>query len=141
MRDVDELFAALDRSKFRRRFRLAPSERAYLQFKGLPTVLEHARDFIEKRLSPAMPPNDGRQTPLRGHPAFIAQHATATCCRSCLARWHGIEKGIDLTSEQIDYILAVLEAWLTRESSRSSPATGARQEREQKPDFGQQTLF
>lgn len=36
--------------------------------------------------------NDGKQTPMRGHPVFIAQHATATCCRECLKKWHNIKK-------------------------------------------------
>src|SRR3546814_7102519 len=49
--------------------------------------------IVEKRLAPAEPVNDGKQTPMRGHPVLIAQHATATCCRSCLAKWHGIPAG------------------------------------------------
>src|SRR5687767_11511728 len=98
MRDHDELFVALARSSFRRRFRLGEQEKQYLEAKGLPTALTHARDFVQQRLAPRDPPNDGRQTPMRGHPVFVAQHATATCCRSCLAKWHGIPKGAVLTS-------------------------------------------
>ena len=113
MRDMDELFAALGRSKFRSRFRLSGKEKAYLNQKGIETVMEHARDFISKRLAQANPANDGRQTPMRNHPVFVAQHATGTCCRKCLEKWHGIPKGQPLTEEQIDYILKVLERWLT----------------------------
>jgi hypothetical protein len=112
MRDLDELFAALRSSDFRSRFRLDPKDAAYLEQKGLPTVLEHAAKFVEERLAPAKPAKDGRQTPWRGHPVFVAQHATATCCRSCLAKWHGIEKGQPLTPEQIEYVVQVIQRWL-----------------------------
>ena len=112
MRTLDDLFAALARSRFRRRFRLSESEREYLAAKTLPVVLDHGRDFLRERLAPAEPLNDGRQTPMRGHPIFVAQHATATCCRGCLAKWHGIEKGRPLTDVQTDYVLQVIERWL-----------------------------
>ena len=113
MRDMDELFAALGRSKFRSRFRLSDKEAVYLKQKGIETILEHARDFITKRLAQAHPVNDGRQTPMRNHPIFVAQHATGTCCRKCLEKWHRIPKGQRLNEEQIDYILKVLRQWLT----------------------------
>jgi hypothetical protein len=113
MRDLDELFMALAHSKFRSRFQLSGKEAAYLKQKGTVTILEHARDFISKRLAQANPVNDGRQTPMRNHPVFIAQHATGTCCRKCLEKWHRIPKGQPLTEEQINYILQVLKRWLT----------------------------
>ena len=112
MRDLEELFRELGGSAFRRRFRLGAKERDYLHEKGLPKVLEHAADFVAKRLAPAEPPNDGRQTPMRGHPAFIAQHATATCCRGCLRKWHHIPKGRALYDEEKRHILSVIERWL-----------------------------
>jgi hypothetical protein len=110
--DIDELFTALGRSAFRSRFRLAGREAEYLRQKGLEKILEHARDFISTRLADANPANDGRQTPMKNHPVFIAQHATATCCRGCLQRWHGIPKGGPLTQEQIGYIVEVIARWL-----------------------------
>ncbi|MFH1716969.1 MAG: DUF4186 domain-containing protein [Planctomycetota bacterium] len=112
MRDIDEVFAALGGSKFRRRFRLRGKDAAYLKDKGLETILEHARDFVTSRLADARPANDGRQTPMRNHPVFVAQHATGTCCRKCLAKWHRVPTGTPLTEEQIDYIVAVLRRWL-----------------------------
>lgn len=112
MRDIDELFDALGRSPFRQRFALGPKERAYLTTKGRETVLEHAASFVAQRLAPAMPANDGKQTPFRGHPVFIAQHATATCCRGCLAKWHGIERGHDLTAAEQAHVVATIARWL-----------------------------
>ena len=115
MRDLDEVFAELEKSDFRRRFRLKGKELAYLREKGLAVVLEHAADFVGKRLAPAEPANDGRQTPTRNHPAFVAQHATATCCRGCLAKWHRIPKGHALTDEEKRHVLAALERWLGKQ--------------------------
>ena len=111
----DELFARLGQSRFRTRFRLHAAERGYLQEKGLETVLTHARDFIDRRLADAQPKNDGKQTPMRGHPVFIAQHATATCCRSCIAKWHGIKAGRTLSEGERAYLVSVIGAWLQRQ--------------------------
>jgi predicted Fe-S protein YdhL (DUF1289 family) len=115
MHDLDEVFAELARSDFRRSFRLRGKELEYLREKGLAVVLEHAAAFVEKRLAPAEPANDGRQTPMRNHPAFVAQHATATCCRGCLAKWHRIPKGHALDEEERRYVLSVIERWLERQ--------------------------
>jgi len=121
---IDRLFAALARSPFRSRFRLFARERAYLEQKGLPAVLQHAGEFIRTRIAPAHPVNDGRQTPMRNHPVFVAQHATATCCRKCLAKWHGIPPGCELTAEQVEYVVAVIGEWLRRQGApgREDPA-------------------
>jgi predicted Fe-S protein YdhL (DUF1289 family) len=123
MRDIEELFAALGTSQFRSGFKLRGKELAYLRSKGLRTVLEHAADFIDKRLAPAQPANDGKQTPMRNHPAFVAQHATATCCRGCLQKWHAIPKGRPLDAEERRHVLTVLEKWLT-EQERNAPREG-----------------
>jgi hypothetical protein len=124
MRDLDDLFAALETSSFRRGFQLRGKDRDYLREKGLPVVLSHAQDFIAKRLSPAVIPNDGKQTPFRGHPVFVAQHATACCCRGCLEKWHRIPKGRALTQEEEKHVLATLERWL---QAQSGPAPQTRQ--------------
>lgn len=118
MREIDELFDALSRSAFRSRFLLRGREAACLQQKGLDTVLEHARDFIQERLAPGKPANDGRQTPMRNHPAFIAQHATATCCRGCLEKWHKIPKGRPLSDREVDYVVAVIRCWLMQQQDQ-----------------------
>jgi hypothetical protein len=112
MRSLDLVFSRLKGSSFRRRFRLGEKERAYLADRGLPRMLEHAADFVAKRLAPAEPLNDGRQTPMRGHPVFIAQHATATCCRSCLAKWHGIAAGRPLSEAEQRHVLDAIARWL-----------------------------
>jgi len=115
VKNPDDLFAALAKSVFRCSFQLRGKDLAYLHDKGLPLVLTHAQDFIAKRLVPALIPNDGKQTPYRGHPVFVAQHATACCCRGCLEKWHRIPQGRALTSEETAHIMAVLERWLRKE--------------------------
>jgi hypothetical protein len=115
MRDFEELYIALQRSSFRRQFRLRNAERRLLSDKGLPTVLAHARDLLLNRLAPAIIANDGKQTPYRGHPVFVAQHATATCCRGCLMKWHGIEKGRALTEGELDYVVSTIGKWIERQ--------------------------
>ena len=96
---------------------MGPKERAYLAEKSLPVVLEHGRKFIAERLAPAEPKNDGRQTPMRGHPIFIAQHATATCCRGCLEKWHHIARRRTLSEEEIQYVLDLLARWLIQHAA------------------------
>jgi hypothetical protein len=112
MRDIEEVFAALGKSRFRSRFRLVGKEAEYLKSKGMPVILDHARDFVTTRLADANPPNDGKQTPMKNHPVFIAQHATGTCCRKCLEKWHRIPRGRPLSEQEIDYVVSVLQRWL-----------------------------
>ena len=117
MRDIDEVFAALGRSKFRSRFRLGKKEAGYLRQKGIVKILEHARDFVRTRLADTEPANDGRQTPMKNHPVFIAQHATGACCRKCLEKWHNIPMGKLLTDAELEHIVAVIERWLKANSA------------------------
>ncbi len=112
MRNLDELFAALAQSRFRSRFHLGPQEQAYVSQRGREVVEAHARDLIAQRLAPGEIPNDGKQTPMRGHPVFIAQHATATCCRGCLAKWHHIEAGWVLTGAEQAHVIATIMRWI-----------------------------
>lgn len=116
----DALWARLARSSFRSRFHLNCQDMAYLTEKGVPVVMEHGRDFIARRLAPANPKKDGKQTPWKGHPVFVAQHATGTCCRSCLEKWHGFVKYQPLSPIQQTYVLAVIIAWLERELEREN---------------------
>ncbi|HGM6859064.1 TPA: DUF4186 domain-containing protein [Serratia rubidaea] len=102
----------LQTSPFRAKFRLNDKDRLYLENKGIAVILSHARDFIDRRLADAWPKNDGKQTPMRGHPVFVAQHATATCCRGCLAKWHAIPAGQVLSEQQRRYILQLIALWL-----------------------------
>ncbi|MCD7764215.1 MAG: DUF4186 domain-containing protein [Lachnospiraceae bacterium] len=125
----------------------------YQRDKGMDKIRSHACDFISKRLAPAEPVNDGKQTPmihvrdlprqimdeghaiaqmrdsewrgsLSGHLVFIAQHATGCCCRGCLEKWHRIPKGTELTDEQQKYVVDVLMAWIERLMKTDESNTG-----------------
>ena len=113
--DLTSLFQRLSQSAFRSRFHLTAKERAYIEEKGMATIRRHAEDFVSKRLAPAAIPNDGKQTPMRGHPVFLAQHATVCCCRGCLSKWHHIQPGHQLSPEEQRYVVAVLMTWIRRQ--------------------------
>lgn len=114
---LDRRLDALARQPFRAKFHLRGRERATAELKGPATLRWHAYDLIAKRLAPAQPYKDGKQTPYRGHPVFVAQHATATCCRGCLERWHGIPKGRELTRAEHVYVVDVICRWIERETA------------------------
>lgn len=100
MKSLDQIFVQLESSSFRSRFHLRGPDRAYIDQKGLPLILQHAQDSIDKHLAPAHPKNDGKQTRFRGHPVFVAHHATVTCCRSCLSKWHIIPSGREFNDDE-----------------------------------------
>lgn len=112
---IEERLKALATSRFRQSFHLRKKDYKYVQEKGLQTILLHALDFIHARLAPAHIPNDGKQTPMRGHPVFLAQHATGTCCRNCLKKWHHIEPGTALTEKEQKYVVAIIMAWIRKQ--------------------------
>jgi hypothetical protein len=114
----EKLFNQLHEDKFRSKFHLNEKDGEYLERKGLEEISEHARKFVAERLAPALPKRDGKQTPYRGHPVFVSQHATATCCRGCLSKWHSIPKKVELSPEQQDYVVRVIMHWLEMELER-----------------------
>lgn len=113
-RDIEIILSELSKSKFRNSFKLKNKDIEYINTKGFDTIEKHAYDFIKKIISPSVILNDGKQTPMKGHPVFIAQHATATCCRNCLYKWHKIEPGRDLSSDEEKYIVDLIMEWLKR---------------------------
>ncbi len=115
MATIEQALLRLQRSDFRARFRLSESDKRYIADKGLPTIRLHAAEFVRTRLAPATIPNDGKQTPMRGHPVFVAQHACACCCRGCLQKWYHVPKGVALTAAQQEKIVNLLMAWIENE--------------------------
>ena len=112
---IEDILNKLNSSKFRSSFHLKSGDVNYIKEKGLSKIESHALDFINKRLKDISKVNDGKQTPIKGHPVFIAQHATATCCRGCLEKWHKIEKTHILNEKEILYIKNVIMKWIERE--------------------------
>ncbi|WP_336487566.1 DUF4186 domain-containing protein [Methylobacterium nigriterrae] len=135
MRSLDDVFDRLPRSAFRQRFRLGPRDEAALGAKGLAVMRDHARDIVARRLAPAAPARDGRQTPVSGHPVFVAQHATATCCRACLAKWHGIPAGRPLGGLEQDHVVRAIERWLRAQAPPGTREGGSAEAPRQLPLF------
>ena len=112
---IDDILERLSHSKFRSSFHLKHQERTYIQEKGFDIIQSHAYDFINKRLAPMHPLHDGKQTPMKGHPVFVAQHATATCCRECIRKWHKMQPGRELSQVQQEYLVDVIMTWIQNE--------------------------
>ena len=111
----DDAFARLAKSKFRSRFKLTAKDREYIFEKGMDTIRRHAEDFVAKKLAPAQPENDGKQTPMRGHPVFKAMHGSAMCCRGCMEKWWKVKRGIALTDAQQEKTVDFLMTWIERQ--------------------------
>ena len=112
---IDDKLTSLSKSKFRSSFHLRKYMIQYINEKGLDKIETDAYDFIRNRISDLSKVIDGKQTPMKGHPVFIAQHATATCCRGCLYKWHHIPKGRKLTPHEIDFCVALIMNWIKKE--------------------------
>ena len=116
MQTIEQILDSLERSKFRSSFHLTKKEQLYLEEKDIAVIRHHAEDFIRQKLAPADPVNDGKQTPMHGHPVFKAMHATACCCRVCLNKWHKIPLRRELTEAEQEWIVDLLMAWIDRKS-------------------------
>ncbi|MCF7847837.1 MAG: DUF4186 domain-containing protein [Kiritimatiellales bacterium] len=95
------------------KFILGDPEKEYVDSRGMEILRLHATDFVNKRLAPAEPKNDGRQTPTKGHPVFIAQHATGCNDRSSLEEFFGIKMGKELSKAQVEKIVDVILLWIS----------------------------
>lgn len=115
MRNLDDVKNALKNSQFRASFKLNDEDKEYIKKIGLPKIESHAKDFLRKRVAIAHPPNDGKQTPYKGHPVFKAQHATGICCRGCLFKWYNIPKERELTKAEKESLLKMVMDWVRRE--------------------------
>ena len=115
MQTIDEALNKLKKSKFRSKFHLSDKDKKYIDDKGLEVIRLHAEDFIAQRLAPDNIPNDGKQTPMRGHPVFIAQHACACCCRGCLSKWYRVNPNKQLSPTEQEKIVNLIMTWIERE--------------------------
>jgi hypothetical protein len=113
--DATHTFGALQHELIRHHFFHRPVDEGamrHAQRKGRIALKEAARDRLGKYLAVAEPSRDGRQTPLEGSAIYYAQHATATCCRTCLEYWHDIPKGRPLTAGEFDYCATLIDLFL-----------------------------
>ena len=116
---IEEKIESLSKSKFRSSFHLRKYMIDYINKHGLEKIKEDVYYFIENRISDTSKVVDGHQTPMKNHPVFIAQHATATCCRNCLYKWHHIEKNRLLNEHEIDFCVVLIMTWIKKELENS----------------------
>ena len=109
---IEQVIKSLQKSTFRSKFKLSSKDQQYIQEKGIDSIRQHAVDFIKTRITPQYPKNDGKQTPMKGHSVFVAQHATATCCRGCIQKWYGIRKGRVLNNQEIEFVVGLVMGWI-----------------------------
>jgi len=112
---INNKLRELEKSDFRRNFKLTEKDIKYINDKGIETIKKHAYEIINTRLAGYPIANDGKQTPMRGHPIFTSQHACGCCCRGCLKKWHGIDKNRTLRNTEINYIVEVIIAWIKKQ--------------------------
>lgn len=120
---IKNIFDRLSKSKFRSSFYLKDKDILYIENKGIDKIREHAYDFVTKRLADTFNVTDGKQTPMKGHPVFIAQHATGTCCRRCLEKWHHISKNKNMTDDDIKYVVDIIMSWIEKEYNNYKKTT------------------
>ncbi len=115
LEDVDHTFTELRQELIRHHFwHLEFDERArnHALRKGRSTLFLAASRRIEMSVGAESPRNDGRQTPFDGNVLYYAQHATASCCRTCIAYWHDIPKGRALTTEEREYLAGLVVRYI-----------------------------
>ncbi len=120
---IKNIFDRLSKSKFRSSFYLKDKDILYIEDKGIDKIRNHAYDFVIKRLADTSNVTDGKQTPMKGHPVFIAQHATGTCCRRCLEKWHHISKNKNMTDDDIKYVVDIIMSWIEKEYNNYKKTT------------------
>ena len=119
MNKIDLILLKLSKSKFRSSFHLNNKMKEYVSIKGIDKIKSDAYEIINSRIKPKNPKNDGKQTPMRQvHPVFIAQHACACCCRSCIEKWYKIDKNKELSDEEVNSLITVLIEWIKREYNK-----------------------
>ena len=120
---IKNILNRLSKSKFRSSFHLKDKDILYIEDKGINKIRNHAYDFVTKRLADTSNVTDGKQTPMKGHPVFIAQHATGTCCRRCLEKWHYISKNKNMTDDDIKYVVDIIMSWIEKEYNNYKKTT------------------
>lgn len=118
--DPDVVFSELRREYIRTVFFEAPFDAAAkheARNLGLAGLKTRVRPLLAKKIGPAHIFRDGTQTRKEGSALFYAQHATATCCRKCLDYWYNVERGRDLTDEELDRCEWLVLSYLDRRSA------------------------
>ena len=99
---INKKIVSLSLSKFRSSFHLTKKDIIYINKHGLEKMCQDTYDIINKRLAPRVIPN-----------------ATGCCCRTCLYKWHRILPNRSLTTNEINYIVAIIMTWIIKEYKKT----------------------
>jgi hypothetical protein len=111
LQDAAYTFSMLRLEWIRHRFFHQPltlRELNYAKRKGRSGMRDAAEKRVRDSVASENPFMDGAQTPWTGNILYYAQHATACCCRNCIAEWHGIPSGRGLNEDEIRYLTDLL---------------------------------
>ncbi|WP_372655987.1 DUF4186 family protein [Halobacteriovorax sp.] len=114
-----DIFRRLGCSKVCCKFKLKDEQWEYLAKRGFDTILLEGRSLIVKIFNEDSLSHSCKVAPVQTHPIYIALHATGTCCRSSLEKWHKIPKSKELKEKDIFYILLVVKEWIIRQEKPS----------------------
>ena len=109
---IEEVFSKLNKTGRISNFSLGDAEIEYVSSRGIEILRLHATDFIQKRIAPKEPKNDGYQTPAKGHPVFLAQHACGCNDIDSVEQFFGFKKGSLLKEKEVNLIVDVIVSWL-----------------------------
>ncbi|WP_438023421.1 DUF4186 family protein [Sorangium sp. So ce233] len=113
--DVGYTFEALRKELIRHEFwhsEFSQQEINHALRKGRAALRDAARKRLETSVGRAKHPLEGRQTPFSGTVILHAQHAVASCCRTCIEYWHAIPAGAALTPAELDYLLELVMLYI-----------------------------
>ena len=102
-------------SNFRSRFHLKAQDKQYIHEKGWNTIADHAADFVSRRLAPAEPKNDGKQTPCAGIRCSSRSTLPPAAAGAVWRSGTAFLQGVPLSAEQQVYIVGMLMSWMRRE--------------------------
>jgi hypothetical protein len=101
----------LQRSPFCESSKLTENDLNYIKDKCMPNIVRHTKELLYSQIY-VPSSNDGRQTPWKGHLVFTTQHATATCCRKCIHKWHGIRKSKIMDEHGLTFCSGLILGWI-----------------------------
>lgn len=119
--DIRFVIAALRTEYIRAKFwSMEPNQWAknYAARKGRMALLNGTESFLRKHVASPKDAFDGRRvpwpdkTPEKMNPYHYGQHATATCCRSCIETWYGIAPEEPISDRAIDFFTVLVNAFI-----------------------------
>ncbi|RZJ48871.1 MAG: DUF4186 family protein [Chryseobacterium sp.] len=114
--DIEFTFEELQNELIRKVFWSMPikdSDKQKALKKGIDAIKNDTIKRLTKYIGIPNPFRDGI-TPYEGNIIHYGQHATGSCCRTCIEFWHGIPKGRSLTANEVSYLSNLISAYAVK---------------------------